>query len=73
MAYLTEEEGEALDEVWFKLRRLPSRPSKSDILRAALTLAAADPDRLREALSQQRVSTLSRQRDQRERTDLRTR
>jgi hypothetical protein len=66
MAYLTEEEGEALDEVWLKLRRLPSRPSKSDILRAALAMATADPDRLTAALAEQQVSTLSRQRSSKE-------
>jgi hypothetical protein len=62
MAYLTEEEGDLLDRTWLQLRRMPTRPSKSDVLRAALTLAASRPEELGAALSQQRVSTLSRQR-----------
>jgi hypothetical protein len=62
LAYLTPEEAELLDEVWLELRRQPSRPSKSDILRAALTLAAADRAGLATALATQPVGTRSRQR-----------
>lgn len=62
MAYLTEDEARLLDDIWFSLRREPSRPSKSDILRAALAVAAADRDHLSSALSEQQHSTLSRQR-----------
>ena len=66
MAYLTQEEGEVLDELWYRCRRLPARPSKSDILRAAFTLAATDFDRLSAELSLQRISTQSRQRSSKE-------
>lgn len=62
MAYLTQNEARALDETWFHLRRHPSRPSKSDILRAALTVALAKPEVLTDTLAQQQNSTLSRQR-----------
>jgi hypothetical protein len=62
MAYLSESEAHALDETWLRLRKHPARPSKSDILRAALTLALSEPDALADVLSQQHTSTLSRQR-----------
>ncbi len=62
MAYLTGEEAEKLDEAWLRLRRLPARPSKSDILRAALMWALDNPDDLDKVLSRQYDSTLSRQR-----------
>jgi hypothetical protein len=62
MAYLTEDEARVLDELWFSMRRDPARPSKSDILRASLVLAAQDATRLSGALAQQQNSTLSRQR-----------
>ena len=62
MAYLSEEEADLLDSLWLKLRRHEARPSKSDILRAALTAAARDLDVLTDSISQQRISTLSRQR-----------
>ena len=66
MAYLTLEEGEALDELWFRFRRLSCRPSKSDILRAAFTLAQRDLDRLTGELSEQRENTMLRQRNSKE-------
>ncbi len=62
MAYLTEEEAQALEDVWLRLRRHPSRPSKSDLLRAGLTLALADVESVKNVLSQQGSSTLIRQR-----------
>ena len=62
MAYLSEEEADLLDSLWISLRRHEMRPSKSDILRAALTTAALDTEKLTDAMSQQRSSTLSRQR-----------
>lgn len=62
MAYLSPEEAEVLDDLWFRLRRLPSRPSKSDLLRAALLLAAQTEAQLTDVLTQQRTNTLSRQR-----------
>lgn len=62
MAYLSAEEARVLDETWLKLRSHPARPSKSDILRAACALATQDLDTLTKILSEQQVSTLSRQR-----------
>jgi len=62
MAYLTSEESRLLDELWITRRRQPTRPSKSDILRAALILATQDEKNLDVVLSQQHVSTASRQR-----------
>jgi len=62
MAYLSGEEADILDELWVQQRRQPHKPSKSDILRAALTLASARREELTNILSQQSNSTLSRQR-----------
>lgn len=62
MAYLSTEEARVLDETWLKLRSHPARPSKSDILRAACALATQDFETLTKILSEQQVSTLSRQR-----------
>ncbi len=62
MAYLSSEEARVLDETWLKLRSHPSRPSKSDILRAACALATQDFDTLAKILSEQQAGTLSRQR-----------
>lgn len=62
MAYLSEEEAELLDALWLSFRRHEKRPSKSDILRAALTTAAQDKEELTDAMSKQRSGTLSRQR-----------
>lgn len=62
MAYLSPDEARLLDETWLKLRSHASRPSKSDILRAACALAAQDFEALASLLSKQQVSTLSRQR-----------
>jgi len=62
MAYLTSEESRLLDELWITRRRQATRPSKSDILRAALILATQDEKSLDVVLSQQHVSTASRQR-----------
>jgi hypothetical protein len=67
MAYLTSSEGQLLEDLWLGFRRrsssLPQKPSKSDILRAALVLAAADPDALTNAISRQQTNTLSRHRN----------
>ena len=63
MAYLTPDEAKLLDEMWFSRRSTLARPSKSDILRAALALASRAPDDLDVALAEQQSSTLSRQRD----------
>lgn len=63
MAYLTPEEGQLLDDLWMTLRRSQTRASKSDILRAALTLAGNQKEELRNVIANQHVSTLIRQRD----------
>jgi len=62
MAYLAPDEAVALDDLWMKVRRLPTRPSKSDILRAAFLLAVEKEEELTNILSQQHNNTLSRQR-----------
>ena len=62
MAYLSGDEARVLDETWLRLRSHPSRPSKSDILRAACALASQDFDQLARILLEQQSSTLSRQR-----------
>ena len=62
MAYLSSEEAELLDDLWMQGRKLAQKPSKSDILRAALSLAAVSQEDLTAMLSKQRNNTLSRQR-----------
>lgn len=62
MSYLTEEEAHLLDELWLQFRRLPQRPSKSDIMRAALSLAGRDQEALIDVITSQQISTLTRQR-----------
>jgi hypothetical protein len=62
MAYLSEPEAALLDDLWIQFRRSPQRPSKSDILRAALTLASTHTEELTVTISQQQTNTLSRQR-----------
>ena len=62
MAYLSPTEADTLEELWIEQRRYPHKPSKSDILRAALVLASDKRDELTDLLSQYRDSTLSRQR-----------
>jgi hypothetical protein len=62
MAYLTEEEAQALEDVWLRLRRHPSRPSKSDLLRAGLSFVLTDVESTKDVLTQQGSSTLIRQR-----------
>ena len=61
MAYLTPNEAHLLDSLWLALRRSNSRASKSDILRAALTLAGDQQEELASVLTKQQVSTLTRQ------------
>lgn len=63
MSYLTEDEAALLDELWLQFRRLPQRPSKSDIMRAALALGGQDRDALIDVITSQQVSTLTRQRN----------
>lgn len=62
MAYLTSSEAELLDDLWIELRRNSARASKSDILRAALVLAAHRKEELTVTLSNQQNSTVIRQR-----------
>ena len=62
MAYLSQSEAALLDDLWMQHRRSPQKPSKSDILRAAFTLASTLTDELTVTLSQQQTNTLSRQR-----------
>jgi hypothetical protein len=62
MAYLTPGEAELLDDLWIALRRGNARASKSDILRAALTLAGNQKEELASVIANQQVSTLIRQR-----------
>jgi hypothetical protein len=44
--FLRPEETERLEEVWIAMRLSPARPSKGDIVRAAMALAFADTDQL---------------------------
>ena len=46
IAYLTNEEAQQLDAVWLQMRMLGIRPSKADIVRAALTIAMDSTDSL---------------------------
>ena len=62
MSYLTEDEAGLLDELWLQFRRTPQRPSKSDIMRAALALAGKDREALLDVITTQQISTLTRQR-----------
>lgn len=53
VAYLTNDEAQKLDGVWLQMRTLGIRPSKADIVRAALTLAMDNADALGERLTDQ--------------------
>jgi hypothetical protein len=46
VAYLTNDEAQQLDGVWLQMRTLGIRPSKADIVRAALTLAMDNTEAL---------------------------
>jgi hypothetical protein len=65
MAYLSDAEAKALHAIWKDLQDRPraERRSKSDILRAALMLAAARREELDSVLSRQHDSTLARHRN----------
>jgi hypothetical protein len=53
VAYLTNDEAQKLDGVWLQMRTLGIRPSKADIVRAALTLAMDNADALGTRLTDQ--------------------
>jgi hypothetical protein len=44
--FLSAAESATLEELWMQLRISPARPSKGDLVRAALTIALEDPKRL---------------------------
>ena len=46
IAYLTPEEAQELEMVWLQMRALAIRPSKADIMRAALKMALENSDGL---------------------------
>lgn len=53
IAYLTPDEAQQLEQVWLQMRAMAIRPSKADIMRAALILAINDPDGLGTKLKEQ--------------------
>lgn len=53
VAYLTNEEAQQLEQVWLHMRMLGIRPSKADIVRAALVLALDTKEELGEKLRSQ--------------------
>jgi hypothetical protein len=53
IAYLTPEEAQELEMVWLQMRALAIRPSKADIMRAALQMALENTEGLSEKLVQQ--------------------
>ena len=58
MAYLTQEEADALDDL---IKAFPRpRPSKSDVLRAALEMGRSDPEGLKDAYRRLSDTTTSR-------------
>lgn len=50
VAYLTQEEGAKMEQVWLQMRGFGIRASKADIVRAALLTALDNEDSLRAAL-----------------------
>lgn len=50
VAYLTQEEGQRMDQTWLQMRGFGIRASKADIVRAALLMALDNEDTLRAAL-----------------------
>ena len=53
IAYLTAEEAQELEMVWLQMRALAIRPSKADIMRAALKLALENTESLSTKLVEQ--------------------
>ncbi|MBC8101971.1 MAG: hypothetical protein H7Z41_05220 [Cytophagales bacterium] len=53
IAYLTPEEAQELEMVWLQMRALSIRPSKADIMRAALKMALENTDALSSKLAEQ--------------------
>lgn len=53
IAYLTPEEAQQLEMVWLQMRALAIRPSKADIMRAALKMAMGNVEGLSAQLSEQ--------------------
>jgi len=50
IAYLTQEEGQKMEQTWLQMRGFGIRASKADIVRAALLMALDNEDVLREQL-----------------------
>ena len=50
IAYLTQEEGQKLDQMWLQMRGFGIRCSKADIVRAALLMTLENEEALREQL-----------------------
>ena len=50
IAYLTQEEGQRMDQIWLQMRGFGIRASKADIVRAALLMALDNEEGLREQL-----------------------
>lgn len=53
IAYLSAEEAQQLEAAWLKMRAMAIRPSKADIMRAALIMAIENPDALGKKLLEQ--------------------
>lgn len=53
IAYLTPEEAQQLEMVWLQMRALAIRPSKADIMRAALKMAMDNTEALSSKLAEQ--------------------
>jgi len=53
IAYLTPEEAQQLEMVWLQMRALAIRPSKADIMRAALKMAMDNSEALSAKLVEQ--------------------
>lgn len=53
VAYLTNEEAQQMEQVWLHMRMQGLRPSKADIVRAALLYALENKDPLADALKRQ--------------------
>ncbi len=53
IAYLTAEEAQELEMVWLQMRALAIRPSKADIMRAALKMALENTEGLSSKLVEQ--------------------
>ncbi len=57
IAYLSPEEAQELEAVWLQMRAMAIRPSKADIMRAALIMAIENPDSLGKKLLEQMGNT----------------